>query len=119
LDQGLMAAGGRCEIMSTKKELKESYKQGSRPMGVFQFRNMRSGKVYIGSSSDLPAIKNRYIFQLKLGSHKDRELQKEWNEHGEENFIFEILEQLKAKEGVQADYRDDLRTLENKWRKAP
>jgi hypothetical protein len=104
--------------MTSRKELKLKYKQAPRDMGVYQLKNNRNGRVFIGSSPDLHAMKNRCIFQLKLGSHKDRELQREWNEFGEESFTFEVLEKLKPGDEPQSDHGDELMKLEKKWREA-
>mgnify|MGYP002383887052 CR=1 FL=1 len=47
----------------TQKELKEKYKQMKFPMGVFQIRNTVNGKIFVDSSTNLPAIWNRHKTQ--------------------------------------------------------
>ena len=98
-----------------KKELIREYKQNLRPMGVFQIRNTANEKVFVGSSLDLPGIKNRHEFGLKMGGHQNKNLQHEWNEFGGENFIFEILEELPPRPDPNYDYRADLNCLEDLW----
>lgn len=98
-----------------KKALKRDYKETARPMGVFQIRNSRNGKVLIGTSIDLPAILNRHRAQLGFGSHRNRELQKEWNEQGADAFEFEILDALPPSDRPAYDPADDLRALEELW----
>lgn len=96
-----------------KKELKRTYLQNHRPMGVYQLRNIVNDKVLIGVALDLPGILNRHKFQLKMGNHPNDALQAEWNEFGAESFAFEILDEITPKEG--RDHREELAFLEGLW----
>ncbi len=96
-----------------KKELKEQYKHTVRPMGVYQIRNKINEKIFIGSSNNLDGIINRNKFQLKLGSHPNGILQKDWEEFAEEDFVFEILEELEPREDL--DIPKELEHLEDLW----
>ena len=96
-----------------KKELKRECLQNHRPMGVYQIRNIVNDKVLIGAALALPGILNRHKFQLKMGNHSNGPLQAEWNEFGEENFAFEILDEITPKEG--RDHREELAFLEELW----
>jgi hypothetical protein len=98
-----------------RKEIIRRYKQTPRPMGIFQVRNTTNGKVFIGSSSDLPAMLNRQQAQLRFGSHPNRTLQKDWKELGPEAFSFEILDTIKAKEEPDYNPTADLRVLQEIW----
>ena len=100
--------------MSDKKtQLKREYKLNHRPMGVYQIRNVVNEKMLIGAALDLPGILNRHKFQLKMGNHPNGALQAEWNEFGDENFAFEILDEITPKEG--RDHREELAFLEELW----
>ena len=44
------------------------YKETPRPAGVYRVRNTVTGKLLIGSTSDLPAMLNRQRFQLEMGA---------------------------------------------------
>lgn len=98
-----------------KKELKKSYQQSHRPMGVFQVRNLVNEKVLVGSTLNLPGIFNRYRFSLLAGSHHNQFLQAEWNEFGSEKFAFEILDELTPGAEIDRDYREELMFLEDLW----
>lgn len=98
--------------MKTKKEIKQEYKQKKFRMGVFQIRNLSNGKVFISSSVNLDAIWNRHKFQLGMGSHPNKDLQKDWNESGAGNFIFEILEELKVSDDPAIDNAKETEVLE-------
>lgn len=105
--------------MATHKELKMSYKTMKKPSGAFQIRNLRNGRLFITAGPNLNALMTRHRFQLNHGSHRSRELQKDWSDSGEENFAFEVLEEVKEREGVQEDDLDELRTMEKKWNSTP
>ena len=96
-----------------KKELIQNYKLTPKPMGVFQIRNLTNEKVFVGKSENLDGMFNRIKFQLKAGVHKDKKLQDDWNELGEENFAFEILEELEFRENL--DIKKELEFLEDLW----
>lgn len=98
--------------MKTKKELREEYNQRKYRMGVYQIRNKVNGKVFIGSNTDLDAAWNSQEFQLQLGSHRNRDLQKEWKEFGADAFIYEILEEISDTADKIADYKDEIKELE-------
>ncbi len=84
--------------MKTKKELKNEYKQMKSPMGVFRIRNIVNGKILIDSSTNMNSKWNRHKTELRFGTHRNSELQKDWKQFGEENFIFEIVSELKQLE---------------------
>lgn len=90
--------------MKSKKEVKESYKGKKNQVVVFQIRNIINNKIYIESSIDFIAIWNRHKFQLNSGLHLNKSLQKEWTEFGQENFINEILVELKQDDTKTIDY---------------
>lgn len=98
-----------------KKRLKKEYRQARREMGVFVIRNMLNDRIFVGVGADLAGIINRHKFELKMGSHRNKRLQDEWNEFGGSNFAFEILDQLHPGEDPQADYRKELAFLEELW----
>ena len=99
-------------IMKTKKELKDEYKQMKFPMGVFQIRNLTNDRVMIDNSVDMLSKWNRHKLELNFGSHRNVALQKDWSEKGENNFVFEVLSELKSKEGEVVNYNKELRELQ-------
>ena len=99
--------------MKTRKELKEEYKRMKFRIGVFQIKNNINGKIYIGSSLDLVAIKHSVRLQLDVGSFPNDELQSDWKKYGADNFSYEIIDELKQKDDEEGkDYRDDLKVFE-------
>jgi hypothetical protein len=100
---------------SRKKELKEKYRLTHTPMGIFLIRNLTNDKVFVGAALNLQGILTSNKLQLVSGSHPNRMLQTDWNEFGSENFAFEVLDELKATQGANYDYRADLAFLEELW----
>jgi hypothetical protein len=98
-----------------KKELKRHYKENPRPTGIFQIKNLLSGKIFIGSAIDVNGIINSNKFQLLNRSHMNKELQQDFIIAGEENFSFEILDILEPKDNPIKDYEDDLEVLLQMW----
>ncbi|GAB1469296.1 GIY-YIG nuclease family protein [Chloroflexota bacterium] len=99
----------------TRKELNREYMQRVKPAGVYQVKNIASGKILLASSLNLEGPLNRHKFMLKIGSHPNKALQKDWNELGAENFIFEILEEVKIVDDPNFNLSDELTLLEMIW----
>ncbi len=59
--------------------------------GIYRVRNIINNYFYIGQSKNLNRRKNHHFASLKRGDNDNKNLQREYNEHGEFNFIFEIL----------------------------
>lgn len=76
-------------------------------MGIYEIRNLRNKKVYIGQSKN---IENRLLDHKKLlrdGSHYNIHLQNSFNLYGECYFFFHVLEEI--------DNPVLLNEAENKW----
>jgi hypothetical protein len=50
--------------------------------------------------------------ELKLGNHRNRLFQKDWNEYGEESFVFEVLSELTKSEKENMNYAKELKTFQ-------
>ena len=99
----------------SRKELHREYKERIKSAGVYQVKNMANGKVLLGSSLNLDGPLNRHKFMLKIGSHPNKTLQKDWDELGPDQFVFEILEEFKPKDGPGYNLKDELTLLEMIW----
>ncbi len=101
--------------MINKRELIKQYKQNPPEMGIFRIKNKINGKILIGKAKNITGKLNSVKFQLKNGSYFIKELQEDYNNSGEENFIFEKADILKPKEDIAYDYTEDLELLEEMW----
>lgn len=102
--------------LDRKKELKELYKNMKADMGIFIIKAKFNNKCYIETTHNLKGTINGAEFRLRFGNHLNRELQKEWKEHGKENFTMEILEGLAYdKDQSKTDYNEELEILQMVW----
>jgi group I intron endonuclease len=101
--------------MKSKKDIKREYREREKPAGVFQVKNTVNGKVLLGSSLNLEGPLNAHRFMLTIGSHRNKQLQQEWDEYGEDNFVFEILETVEFTENPNFSLNDELTLLEQIW----
>lgn len=101
--------------VKSRRELNREYTERVKPAGVYQVKNLANGKVLLGSSLNLEGPLNRHKFMLKIGSHLNNDLQKDWDELGAEKFVFEILEQVQVKDDPNFNLKDELTLLEMIW----
>jgi hypothetical protein len=99
----------------TRKEINREYAERIKPSGVYQVKNLLSGRMLLGSSLNLEGPLNRHKFMLKIGSHTNKALQKDWNELGPDQFVFEILEEVKIQDDPNFNLNDELTLLEMIW----
>lgn len=74
---------------------------------IYRITNMANGKFYIGSAESFARREWQHKYYLKRNTHKNPHLQASWNKHGEEMFVFEVVEQI-------PDGEDQL-VWEDKW----
>ncbi|MGD0484552.1 MAG: GIY-YIG nuclease family protein [Gemmatimonadales bacterium] len=98
-----------------RKALIREYKERRAPMGVYRVRNTVTGHALVAASLDLPSILNRHRAQLGMGGHRSRALQEDWNEHGADSFVFEVLDTLTPPDEPDYDPLPDLTVLEDLW----
>lgn len=60
--------------------------------GVYKITCIVNSKIYIGSANDILKRKIKHWASLRGNYHENRYLQNAWNKHGENNFIFEVIE---------------------------
>lgn len=100
--------------MDRKKELLMEYRQRKREMGVFLFECAEGGR-YIGRADDPKGAINKNVFQLKMGSHPNKRLQKEWSDRGEAAFSVRVLDSLEYDEETKAECAEELAMLFDDW----
>lgn len=69
--------------------------------GVYKITNILDGKFYVGSSKNIESRWYTHRKELNLGCHNNQHLQRAWNKYGEENFTFEVLEEVANLEDVR------------------
>lgn len=97
-----------------KSRIRE-YKENPPVAGIYRIRNTVTGRSLVGSAVNLPGRLNRHRFQLKAGSHPEKELQADWNEQGEGAFEFAVLDRLEPRDDADYDPNEDLDVLRQMW----
>ncbi|GGE68420.1 GIY-YIG nuclease family protein [Priestia taiwanensis] len=100
--------------MDRKAELKMQYKEMKTEAGIYQIKNTKNGKIFIGSTRNIKTL-NGKRFELKAGASYNKELQREWNEYGEDAFVIEMVETIKVDEEKYPNLKKELEKLEEKW----
>ncbi|ULH17150.1 GIY-YIG nuclease family protein (plasmid) [Deinococcus sp. KNUC1210] len=91
-----------------------AYKNFTPRLGIYRITHLPSGRSLIGWSLHLEGILNRSRFQLGLGGHPNKAMQRDWNADGQDAFRFEILDELKP--SVPGDEpTEDLKELLALW----
>jgi hypothetical protein len=83
-----------------KKQAIADYKKRPSVAGVYAVRCRPTGQTWVGQALDIEKIQNRIWFSLRIGSHRNHDLQRAWSMHGEAGLTFETLERLKEEESA-------------------
>jgi len=91
------------------KELKEPklyIMATNKVSGIYTVTNKTTGRLYIGESLDIyRRWHDEHIPQLRKDRHYNKELQKDFNKYGEENFSFDILERYSGNDPISTKAR--------------
>jgi group I intron endonuclease len=98
-----------------RAEMKRAYKEAPRQAGIYQIKNLKSGKILLGSSTNLHGPLNKHRFMLSIDRHDNAVLQDDWNRLGSNAFSFEILEVVRPSDDPAFCLEDELALLEQIW----
>ena len=84
--------------IETRKLAIADYKRRPSVAGVFAIRCRATGEAWVGQALDLEKIQNRIWFTLRMGDHRNAELQRAWSTHGEASFALETVERIEDEE---------------------
>jgi group I intron endonuclease len=62
-------------------------------VGIYRIKNLVNGKCYYGSSKNIEKRWKRHKRELKKNTHINCILQRSWDKYGEDNFLFEVVEE--------------------------
>jgi group I intron endonuclease len=99
----------------TRAEIRRAYKEAPRQAGIFQIKNLKNGKILLGSSTNLHGPLNKHRFMLTIGRHDNADLQGDFDRYGPDAFVFEILEVVKPSDEPGFCLEDELTLLEQIW----
>lgn len=104
-------------MMKSRKDLARAYKERKLHGGVYTITNTVNGKYLLGHAANLASVRNHFQFAVKTGSALHPKLREDWGELGGQAFALNVLEELEqGPEQSQAEFLEDLKTLEQLWR---
>jgi len=62
-------------------------------IGIYRIKNLKNKKCYYGSSKNIEKRWRTHLNNLKNGKHHNAHLQRSWDKYGEDNFVFELVEE--------------------------
>ena len=98
-----------------KRALKRQYLDAPPRAGVFAIRHLSSGRLLVDGSTDAQASLTRHALELRMGRHRDRALQHDWNIDGNAGFVFEVLDVVKPSADPAFELKHELRALIALW----
>lgn len=102
--------------MTNRKTLKRQYLETETRAGVYAIRNQRTGRALVAGSTNVQGTLNRHRFELQHGLHRNARLAQDWAEHGEADFVFDVLDRVKPSEDPAFDVAQELAMLVGLWR---
>ena len=102
--------------MTNKQALKRQYLETKTRAGVYAIRNQITGRALVAGSTNAQGALNRHRFELQHGLHRNARLAQDWVEHGETNFLFEVLDMVKPCEDPTFNAAQELEMLVGLWR---
>ena len=102
--------------MTNRKALKRQYLETISRAGVYAIRNQTTGRALVAGSTNAQGTLNRHHFELRYGQHRNPRLAREWVEHGEAHFLFEVLDLVKPSEDPAFNAAQELEMLVSLWR---
>jgi group I intron endonuclease len=82
---------------------------------VYIIKNILNNKCYIGSTINYLVRFKKHKYRLNKNKHHSVLLQRAWNKYGEENFVFEIVEEVLKKSKLIEREQHWLDTLKPKY----
>ena len=102
--------------MTSNKTLKRQCLETKTRAGVYAIRNKITGRALVAGSTNVQGTLNRHHFELRYGKHRNAKLAQDWVEHGETNFLFEVLDMVKPSEDPAFNAAQELEMLVSLWR---
>lgn len=98
-----------------RRELAREARDAFPQMGIYAIRNAVARTVRVAASRNVPAAINRTRFELERQGCRDLPLQQEFDRHGPDAIVFEVLELVKQRDDPSFDYAAELDTLLQLW----
>lgn len=73
------------------------------PRKVYLIRHNITGRIYIGSSKNVETRYMNHMYNLRSGKHPVEDMQKDFDEHGE-NFTLTVIDEIRTYEEASKEY---------------
>ena len=82
---------------------------------IYKIENLVNGKIYIGSTINYKERFRNHTSELNRNTHQNNHLQSAWNKHGEKNFKFSIICEIKdeLKYSLEQWFLDNIKPFDN------
>ena len=74
-------------------------------IGIYRIKNLVNNKCYYGSSKNIEKRWKTHLNQLRNKKHINFILQNAWNKYGEQNFIFEVVEECEIEKLFETEQK--------------
>ncbi|HTO39574.1 MAG TPA: GIY-YIG nuclease family protein [Rhizomicrobium sp.] len=101
---------------SQKREAARAYKERKTSPGIFAVRCTQTGDVWVGATRNLDTQQNSTFFTLRTASHTNKKLLAAFNQHGEDAFTYEAVEEIDAEDLTTYLLNAALKDREHHWR---
>ena len=71
---------------------------------IYTITNKINGKFYLGKTNNFLYRMSKHKYTLRNKIHINEHLQRAWDKYGEDNFIFEVLEEYDAKHLISMEH---------------
>ena len=102
--------------MTNKKSLEQQYLETKTRAGVYAIRNQITGRALVAGSTHVQGTLKRHQFELRYGRHRNAKLVLNWVQHGDSNFLFEVLDMVNPSEDPAFNAAQELAMLVRLWR---
>lgn len=93
--------------------------KADRRMGIYQIKCTKNGTAYIGSTVDIYERYSHHRWSLRKGIHHNKQIQKDYNEYGDDCFIFELIEEVSDKDKLSSIEQYYMDCISNKYNILP
>lgn len=87
--------------------MRTKYYGNSEKSGVYKITNVNNGKIYIGSAKKFSTRYSQHINSLRNNKHQNKHLQSSFNKHGENAFVFEVIEVVEGDKKTRTQKEQD------------
>lgn len=101
-----------------KRKLINAYKEQSLTQagGIYLIENKKNGKIFLGVTADVAAIKNRFASAKLMGGSFHPKMNADWAAFGGSAFELDIAETINKNESqTPAEFAADLDLLKKMW----